>query len=160
MIESSAIYSSPCGELFLAASPAGLRICDWLAGPRFDRALLAAPRRNDAVIARAFDALDCYFATGRCGDDVPLDSAGTPFRLEVWQALRAIAPATTTTYAAVAAAIGRPAATRAVASAIASNLISVFIPCHRVVAAGGTVGGYRGSTAVKRFLLELESRSL
>jgi AraC family transcriptional regulator of adaptative response/methylated-DNA-[protein]-cysteine methyltransferase len=90
---------------------------------------------------------------------LPLDVRGTAFQRRVWAALRAIPAGSTATYAEVARSIGRPSAARAVAGACASNLLSVVIPCHRVVRGDGGLGGYRGGVDRKRALLEAEARS-
>ncbi len=87
---------------------------------------------------------------------LPLDIQGTAFQRRVWEALRAIPPGATLSYRDVAARIGAPGAVRAVASACAANRLAVAIPCHRVVAADGTLAGYRWGVARKRRLLEQE----
>jgi AraC family transcriptional regulator of adaptative response/methylated-DNA-[protein]-cysteine methyltransferase len=87
---------------------------------------------------------------------VPLDVRGTAFQRQVWHALRAIPPGTTVTYAQLAAAIGRPTATRAVAQACGGNPLAVVVPCHRVIGADGSLTGYRWGVARKRALLERE----
>ncbi|WP_301107996.1 methylated-DNA--[protein]-cysteine S-methyltransferase [Sporosarcina sp.] len=84
------------------------------------------------------------------------DCIGTSFQLSVWQALRAIPYGETVTYSDIAKAIGRPAAVRAVASAIARNPLLLIIPCHRVVAKDGSLSGFRDGQQVKERLLELE----
>lgn len=75
--------------------------------------------------------------------DLPLDILGTAFQQQVWEALRAIAPGTTLSYAEVAQCIGKPKAIRAVANACASNQIAVAIPCHRVIGRDGRLKDYR-----------------
>lgn len=87
---------------------------------------------------------------------LPLDIRGTAFQRRVWEALRAIRPGSTSSYGEVAAAIGQPRAARAVAGACAANRLAVAIPCHRVIAADGSPGGYRWGAARKRRLLERE----
>lgn len=87
---------------------------------------------------------------------LPLDIRGTAFQRRVWEALRAIPPGETMSYAAVAARLGQPAAVRAVAGACAANALAVAVPCHRVVAATGALAGYRWGTERKRALLARE----
>jgi AraC family transcriptional regulator of adaptative response/methylated-DNA-[protein]-cysteine methyltransferase len=87
---------------------------------------------------------------------LPLDLRGTPFRRRVWEALRAIPPGATTSYAALAARLGRPTATRAVAAACAANPVAVAVPCHRVVRSDGALAGYRWGLARKAALLARE----
>jgi AraC family transcriptional regulator of adaptative response/methylated-DNA-[protein]-cysteine methyltransferase len=90
------------------------------------------------------------------GLDLPLDIRGTAFQQRVWTALRAIPPGRTTSYGELAARLGRPTAARAVARACATNSVAVLVPCHRVVAADGSLTGYRWGLARKRALLDSE----
>ena len=90
------------------------------------------------------------------GLDLPLDIAGTAFQQRVWQALRAIPPGETASYADIARAIGEPRSIRAVARACASNKLAVAIPCHRVVRTDGGLSGYRWGVERKRALLARE----
>lgn len=89
---------------------------------------------------------------------LPLDIRGTAFQERVWQALRRIPVGETQSYAAIARAIGRPSSHRAVANACGANRIAVAIPCHRVVASDGGVGGYAWGVARKKALLAKEAR--
>ena len=90
------------------------------------------------------------------GPDLPLDIRGTAFQKRVWQELQKIPPGTTSDYAMIAKAIGKPNATRAVARACASNAHAVVIPCHRVIRKDGGISGYRWGIARKRALLKRE----
>jgi AraC family transcriptional regulator of adaptative response/methylated-DNA-[protein]-cysteine methyltransferase len=87
---------------------------------------------------------------------VPLDVKGTDFQLRVWKALQEIPPGETRTYSGLAAALGNPKATRAVARACATNRVSVLIPCHRVVGVSGDLTGYRWGKQRKAALLASE----
>jgi AraC family transcriptional regulator of adaptative response/methylated-DNA-[protein]-cysteine methyltransferase len=91
------------------------------------------------------------------GLDLPLDIRGTAFQERVWQALRAIPPGRTATYAEIAKAVGQPKAVRAVAQACAANPLAVAIPCHRVVRADGDLSGHRWGVERKRELLDREA---
>lgn len=91
------------------------------------------------------------------GLDLPLDIRGTAFQQQVWEALRAIPPGRTATYAEIARAIGRPEAFRAVARACADNPLAIAIPCHRVVRTDGGLSGYRWGVERKRELLAREA---
>ena len=91
--------------------------------------------------------------------DLPLDIQGTAFQRRVWLALRDIPAGTTLSYSAVAARIGQPKATRAVAQACASNKLAVAIPCHRVVRQDGDLGGYRWGIPRKQALLGREAQA-
>jgi AraC family transcriptional regulator of adaptative response/methylated-DNA-[protein]-cysteine methyltransferase len=94
------------------------------------------------------------------GDEhaIPLDIRGTAFQQRVWLALRAIPPGRTLTYGELAAAVGRPQAVRAVASACAANPLAVAVPCHRIVRTDGALAGYRWGIERKGSLLERERR--
>ena len=89
---------------------------------------------------------------------IPLDVKGTAFHEAVWQELRRIPAGETRTYAQLAAAVGRPKAVRAAGSANGANNVAVLIPCHRVIATGGGLGGYAYGLEIKRRLLEKESK--
>ncbi len=102
--------------------------------------------------------LDEYFRGARRDFDIPLDTVGTPFQKEVWEALRRIPYGGTITYGEQAALIGRPRAVRAVANANGRNKISIILPCHRVIGADGTLTGYGGGMERKAKLLELERK--
>lgn len=91
------------------------------------------------------------------GPHIPLDVKGTAFQQRVWQALRDIPPGETRSYGELAAALGNPQASRAVGGANGANNIAVLIPCHRVIAADGGLGGYAYGTAIKAELLKRES---
>lgn len=121
---------------------------------RFPRATLQGGDAGfEATVALAVGLVE---APGRALH-LPLDISGTAFQQRVWTALRAIPPGTTASYTAVAQAIDRPAAVRAVAQACAANPIAVAIPCHRVVRSDGTLSGYRWGIARKRALLDREA---
>ncbi|MCB2066697.1 MAG: methylated-DNA--[protein]-cysteine S-methyltransferase, partial [Erythrobacter sp.] len=92
------------------------------------------------------------------GQDIPLDVKGTVFQQRVWQALREIPAGETCSYAQLAAKLGKPSASRAVGGANGANNIAVLIPCHRVIAADGTLGGYAYGLAIKQELLKREGQ--
>jgi methylated-DNA-[protein]-cysteine S-methyltransferase len=155
---------SPVGTLLLAATPLGLvrvaydveghdRVLDTLAN-RLSPRVLRAPKRLDAVARE----LDEYFGGRRRSFDLPLDlSLSKGFRLLVQQHLPSIEYAQTRSYGQVAELVGNPKAVRAVGTACASNPLPVVLPCHRVLRADGTPGGYVGGPAAKATLLSLEA---
>lgn len=102
--------------------------------------------------------LEEYFAGSRRVFCVPLRPLGTPFRLRVWSILRKIPYGQTRSYSEVALAVGNPGACRAVGQANHFNPLLIFVPCHRVINAGGGLGGYAGGLEVKRWLLALEQK--
>ncbi len=116
----------------------------------------AAARTAYQTAGNGLEQLWEYISTGRQRMDAPLDQrAGTEFQRKTWDVLRALPFGETRTYAWVARAAGRPDATRAVGTAVGTNRLLIFVPCHRVVAVGG-LGGYSRGTAVKRRLLDHE----
>ncbi|WP_254630378.1 methylated-DNA--[protein]-cysteine S-methyltransferase [Cellulomonas sp. GbtcB1] len=119
-------------------------------------AALAARGAGPALVA---DAAARYL-DGEVGalDTVPVAQPGGPFQQRAWAAMRAIAPGSTATYAELAAAAGSPTAVRAAGSACARNLVAPFVPCHRVLRSGGTLGGYYYGLDTKRALLAHEAR--
>jgi AraC family transcriptional regulator, regulatory protein of adaptative response / methylated-DNA-[protein]-cysteine methyltransferase len=92
------------------------------------------------------------------GLDLPLDVQETAFQQRVWEALRAVRAGATSSYAAIAARIGRPGAVRAVGSACAANTLAVAVTCHRVLRSDGTLSGYRWGIERKRELLRFEAK--
>ena len=120
---------------------------------RFPKAeLVGGDPAFEATVALVVGAVE---APGT-GLDLPLDIRGTAFQQRVWQVLRAIPPGRTASYAEVAAAVGAPAAVRAVAGACAANTLAIAIPCHRVVRADGALSGYRWGVERKAVLLRRE----
>ncbi len=110
--------------------------------------------RGHLEAARA--ALADYFA-GRAPQLPALDLRGTPFQLQVWRALLDIPFGEQRTYGELARTLGHPGAARAVGAANGRNPVAILVPCHRVVAAGGRLGGYGGGLEVKRRLLAHEA---
>ena len=90
-------------------------------------------------------------------DDVVVRQRSGPFLQEAWEVLRTVPAGTPDSYAAFAVRCGRPAAVRAAAGACARNAAALFVPCHRVLATGGGLGGFRWGTPVKRWLLDHEA---
>lgn len=101
-----------------------------------------------------------YFAGKRRDFTLPLAPKGTPFQKGVWETLCTIPYGDTISYAKEAERFGNPKAVRAVGSANGRNPIAILIPCHRVIASDGTLGGYSGGIEKKKFLLQLEQNSL
>jgi methylated-DNA-[protein]-cysteine S-methyltransferase len=145
------------GPVVMAASARGL--CGlWFEGQQHQPDPSAWPL-DDAhpLLIQAAAQVNAYLAGEARSFELPLDlSPGTPFQQAVWQALRAIGHGHTQTYGEVAQRVGRPAATRAVGAAIGRNPISLVVPCHRVLGAGGGLTGYAGGVGRKLELLRLE----
>jgi methylated-DNA-[protein]-cysteine S-methyltransferase len=144
------------GRLLAAAFDDGGRLEAWLKR-RFEG---QRPHGRRSLPPRPLvEAIDAYFAgTVEAIDTVETDPVGTPFQQSVWTALRSIPAGRPMTYAALAAAIGRPTAVRAVGHANAANPISIVVPCHRLVGSNGSLTGYGGGLDRKRWLLAHEAR--
>ena len=157
-----------CSLGFVLVAVSGRGVCAVLLGDgaaplgaelaaRFPRATTQADPTLAGLLAEVVRAVDSP------GDapslSLPLDVRGTAFQRRVWQALQAIPPGQTASYAAVAAAVGAPRASRAVAAACAANRLAVVVPCHRVVASSGGLAGYRWGVERKRRLLAEEATS-
>jgi methylated-DNA-[protein]-cysteine S-methyltransferase len=100
--------------------------------------------------------LDEYFAGRRMTFDVAMTLEGTDFQRRVWAELSAIPYGETISYGELARRVGNPKASRAVGSANGHNPVAVIVPCHRVIAGNGSIGGYGGGLERKVHLLELE----
>lgn len=111
---------------------------------------------DEDCLDRAATQLDEYFAGTRDDFDLPLRLDGTPFQREVWDQLLQIPYGTVISYGELARRVGRPGAARAVGSANGANPVAVIVPCHRVIAADGGLGGYGYGIERKRVLLDLE----
>jgi methylated-DNA-[protein]-cysteine S-methyltransferase len=155
---------TPLGSLLLAATPAGLVRVAYASedhdavlaslAEKVSPRILRAPARLDGA-AREIDE---YFTGGRTQFDLPLDlRLADGFRRQVIEHLSEIGYGHRESYAAVAAAIGRPRAVRAVGTACARNPLPLVIPCHRVIRADGSLGQYVGGADAKRTLLTLEA---
>jgi O-6-methylguanine DNA methyltransferase len=159
----TARIDSPIGPLQLASTQSGLAFLElpcasgrglrgWLrrcaAGARCAEGF--APNR--AAVAQILE----YLEGKRVAFDLPLDLRGTPFQRAVWQALLEIPYGETRSYAQIARAVGQPRAVRAVGAANGANPIALVVPCHRVIASDGRLGGYGGGLALKAKLLAME----
>lgn len=160
-----AIVESRLGRLLVGATSRGIcAVSMGASDAALERALAgeyprATLNRDDGTLRSWTSAVVACVAGGRPRLDLPLDIQATAFQWQVWKALAAIPRGETRTYAAIARAIGRPRAARAVGHACASNPVAVLIPCHRVVPASGGVGNYRWGSQRKRSLLDSERDS-
>jgi methylated-DNA-[protein]-cysteine S-methyltransferase len=157
-------FKSPLGPVWLAASNVGLSGL-WFEDQKHLPDLSNAQQfqsGSHAFMNEALDQLEAYFA-GKAkrdfqfGKQLPLDlSRGTAFQQSVWQGLLSIPLGGSTSYGALAAQIGNPAAVRAVGTAVGRNPISILVPCHRVLGRDGSLTGYAGGLDRKTALLRLE----
>ncbi len=158
-------YQSPFGILEIEASDEGISAIRWPSTPDDKQphppiTTSSLGRPESPLLETAKTQLDEYFQGARNNFELPLSLTGTPFQQLVWNALKAIPYGTTTSYGAIANAIDRPRAVRAVGRAIGSNPIPLIIPCHRVIGAGGKLTGFSGGLDRKRWLLNREDAVL
>jgi len=145
------------GDVLVGVSLDGSTSPDSGVARHLARHLGAFTTREHPDPAGAASRLARYFAGDMAAlDEQPVELHGTEFQRQVWQALRAIRPGTTWTYAQLAAHVGRPRAVRAAGAANGANPVSLFMPCHRVIAADGTLWGYGGGLPRKAWLLRHE----
>ncbi len=154
----TAKYLSPLGRIILAAD-SGAIIGLWFEGQKYECAGLAGSGNecpgDRELLRRCEQWLDGYFAGSPAEPDLPLAPVGTDFQKSVWEQLRHIPRGETSSYGRLALEIGCASA-RAVGAAVGRNPISILIPCHRVLGAGGELTGYAGGLYRKRELLRLE----
>lgn len=150
---------SPLGPLTLVADGDAL-VGVYMAGQAHrpaDERFGTPAADDDPTLAAAADELAEYFAGTRTEFTLPLHAAGTDFQRAVWAAIATIPYGETATYTELAQQVGRPTATRAVGAAVGRNPLSVVVPCHRVLGAGGSLTGYAGGLERKLSLLALEA---
>lgn len=159
-------YTSPLGEMLLAADERGLTGL-WLEGQKSDRAGLPAAHgeRRTPILAEAARWLDVYFSGQEPDFLPPLHPVGSPFRQSVWEILLRIPYGKTVTYGEIARRLAEKSgrarvSAQAVGGAVGHNEISILIPCHRVVGTGGSLTGYAGGIDKKVRLLELEGADM
>lgn len=161
-------YASPLGDVWVAASEAGLRVMT-VPGATLGECLHEVDRtaRGEIVVAeggpiveRALDELRCYFEGTLREFSVPLDLRGTPFQQRVWQAVFEVPYGDVTTYREIALRVDAPNAYRAVGAANGANPAAIIVPCHRIVGTDGKLHGYGGGLHQKRALLDMEAERI
>ena len=146
---------TPIGQLRLVADEQGLREV-WFETGRHQREPASSWTHSPQALTFARVQLEEYFAGKRQVFELPLHPLGTPFQLAVWQELARIPYGATISYGELARRIGRPAASRAVGRANATNPIALIVPCHRVIGSNGTLTGYGGGLDLKAKLIAWE----
>lgn len=149
-------YSSPAGEILLAANDNGLTGL-WFYGAKYFAADLEDARTEELtpVLRQTLRWLDTYFSGSEPDFMPPLELHGSDFRRRVWAELAKIPYGETVTYGEIAKKLGVKSA-QAVGGAVGHNPVSIIVPCHRVLGADGSLTGYAGGTDKKARLLELE----
>lgn len=160
------IVTTRLGKMAIGVWHGQVYLCDWIESRRFPAHLAAS--RNAFLGIDVTNEADMELVSSVAGwigryldgerERMPFDIApvGTPFQKSVWDVIAGIPYGGTLSYSALASAIGRPDAVRAVASACASNPVSLLVPCHRVVGSDGTLTGYAGGVDAKASLLAME----
>lgn len=152
-------------KLYLAATEKGLCYVG-SPGQSFDELEMFMNKRfpkarmveSKADLKPYADELDAYFRGERLVFSHLIDVKGTSFQEEIWKALKEIPYGATYSYSDIAQRINRPAAVRAVGTAIGANPVLITVPCHRVIGKNGAITGYRGGIELKQFLLQLEGK--
>ena len=156
-------FDTEMGAVTLASTPAGVVACslpgksqhhvhDWLERALPEAEVVTGPGRN----RRYVKAVQDYLAGRRRKLDLPLDLRGTAFQKKVWKQLSKVPFGETISYAELARRAGHPTAVRACGSANGANPIPLIVPCHRVIASDGGLGGFGGGLPLKRRLLAME----
>lgn len=161
-------WQSPAGGMILGSIGDLVCICDWALEKRrgtIDRRICRIldaeyTEGTSPVIEKMTGELYEYFEGQRKEFDLPIQFAGSAFQCRVWRELLKIPYGITISYAELARRIGNPKAVRAVASAIATNPISILVPCHRVIGSNHKLTGYGGGLDAKQTLLALEKHTI
>ncbi len=158
-------FSTKLGPMSLASTERGIVACSLPGGDDNVPQVLARALPEARVVhgtgrnAPTVAAVRAYLSGRRATlDDVRLDLRGTAFQKKVWAALRRVPAGRTISYGELARRAGHPRAARACGSANGSNPVPLFVPCHRTIAADGSLGGFGGGLPLKRRLLDLEAR--
>jgi O-6-methylguanine DNA methyltransferase len=157
------MLETPIGLMLAGASPTAIVLLDFAERRMIDAQLAAVRRRigptatgDSPLLDRLEQQLAEYFAGERRAFDLPLDVPGSPFQERVWGELAQIPYGATISYRELAERVETPNAFRAVGRANGSNRVAIIVPCHRVIAADGRLGGYGGGLPAKEQLLALE----
>ena len=161
-------FTTPLGPMFACATEQGVCLLEFTDRKMLETEFKDLCKRLNAVIlpgendhlGQVQSELSEYFAGKRRLFTVALHTPGTDFQQSVWKALHEIPYGGTRTYKQLAMALGNPKGVRAVASANGYNRVAIIIPCHRVIGSNGQLTGYGGGVYRKKWLLDLESRSL
>lgn len=159
--------NTPFGDMLTASTDKGICLLEFTDTnrlewqiPSLEMSFSATVKNGESLLLKELRAqLKAYFSGKLQSFDLPLDTRGTPFQMQAWEALLTIPYAETRSYQEQASIIGKPKAYRAVASANRNNRISIIIPCHRVIAKNGSLAGYGGGLERKQYLLNLEKKA-
>ena len=157
-------FSTPLGEMFAAATKKGLVLLYFFTPYDIEANIDKLKKTLDADVipgdGEIFDLLktqlDEYFNKKRTTFEIPLQLVGTAFQIKAWKELLNIPYGKTISYKQQALNIQHEKACRAVGNANSQNMIAIIVPCHRVIASNGSIGGYNGGVEKKEFLLKIE----
>ena len=150
------LLNSKIGPLYFVATDSTLRGIFW----KQQTAPFIQSFKECAVLERAVRQVEEYLAGSRSQFDLVLEPVGTEFQMKVWRELARIPYGKTISYTELARRVRNEKAVRAVGTANGRNPLSLVIPCHRVIAADGSLGGYAGGLEIKKRLLDLEAAQL
>lgn len=156
---------TPLGDMFCAATSKGVCILSFFEQKNLEKQIQKVQKffKAEAIPAhnKYFECLqkelDEYFEGKRSDFTIPLQLVGTPFQQDTWKILMSVPYGETISYKEEAALLKKPKAVRAVGTANGQNMISILIPCHRIIQTGGSLGGYAGGIEKKEALLKLEN---
>jgi O-6-methylguanine DNA methyltransferase len=158
--------ATPVGTMLAGSTDEAVVLCDFADRRMIDVQLATTRRRigptvegTSTLLDRLETQLGEYFSGARRNFDLPIDLPGSAFQERVWGELRRIPYGETISYRQLAERVDAAPAYRAVGMANGSNRLAIVVPCHRVIAANGGLGGYGGGLAAKRLLLDLEAGS-
>jgi len=154
---------TPLGEYLLAENGKGITFLEHVESeldPRIEKEISAGGmvEADTPLLLEGERQLQEFFRGERQEFDLPLDAAGTPFQLKVWEALRQIPFGETRSYKDIAIAIENPKGVRAIGMANSRNPISIITPCHRIIGTNGKLVGYAGGLHLKEYLLNHEAK--
>ena len=147
--------ASPLGTLQLISEADYLVELNWYGA---HKALSSTTGSQPTILTTAADELSQFFSGHRHDFSVPVKPMGTAFQLSVWRELQTIKWGETYSYRDIAKRLGKPTGSRAVGGAVSRNPIPIFIPCHRIVGANGSLTGFSGGLLDKKKLLNCEDR--
>ena len=149
--------ASPLGTLQLISEADYLVELNWYGA---HKALSSTTGSQPTILTTAADELSQFFSGHRHDFSVPVKPMGSAFQLSVWRELQTLKWGVTYSYLDIAKRLGKPTGSRAVGGAVGRNPIPIFIPCHRIVSASGSLTGFSGGLQNKKKLLECEGRRL
>ena len=160
----TSIYTSPHGLLSLMTHQGKLIYCNWISEDcvhkqsAIEKLFKNEPETEEdtGILKETILQLNEYFSGNRFQFDLPINLVGTDFQKKVWRLLSAVPYGTTLSYKEFSNMFGKPEAIRAIAQACGKNPIAIIVPCHRIIASRGKIGGYTGGVHHKIALLALE----